>query len=87
MVAFYLAATEGAGRMGTVFGNTKPLLTAEELSAETGLSQPIIYRWTSEGRFPTEFIFKVGRRIYYRRAVIDWLAGLDATQPPETKAP
>jgi predicted DNA-binding transcriptional regulator AlpA len=63
----------------------KPLLTADELSAETGLATPQIYRWT-EGVFPSEFILKVGRRRYYRRALINWLAGeLDGTQSPEAK--
>ncbi len=59
----------------------KPLLTAADLKAATGLTKGQVYRWTAEGRFPVEFIFKVGRRLYYRAAILAWLAGLDRVRP------
>jgi predicted DNA-binding transcriptional regulator AlpA len=59
----------------------KPLLTADELGAATGLTMGQLYRWASEGRFPVQFIFKIGRRTYFKRGLIDWLAGGDGTGP------
>jgi predicted DNA-binding transcriptional regulator AlpA len=59
----------------------KPLLTAAELSAATELTPAQVYRWAAEGRFPTEYVFRVGRRVYYRRALLDWLAGRNGQHP------
>jgi predicted DNA-binding transcriptional regulator AlpA len=59
----------------------KPLLTAEELALGTRLGTGRIYRWAAEGRFPAEFLFKVGRRTYFKRGLIEWLAGRNGTGP------
>jgi predicted DNA-binding transcriptional regulator AlpA len=60
----------------------KPLLTADELSAEAGLAVSLLYRWVAEGHFPTELIFRVGRRIYFKRALVAWLAGVSLDGTP-----
>ncbi len=57
----------------------KPLLTPAELEAVTGLTSSRVYRWTAEGVFPAHLILRIGRRVYYRAALIDWLAGRDGT--------
>lgn len=63
---------------------SKPLLRASELSVATGLTPAQIYRWTSEGRFPAEFLFRVGRKVFFKRALIGWLSGNGAEPPPVT---
>lgn len=69
-------------REGT--GIEKPLLTAAEVRAATGLAAAKLYRWTAEGVFPAHLVLKIGRRIYYRRGLIAWLGGwppLDGAAP------
>ncbi len=60
-------------------GIQKPLLAAAELEAATGLTSSQVYRWTAEGVFPAHLVLRTGRRVYYRAALIDWLAGRDGT--------
>lgn len=63
----------------------KPLLTAAELSAATELTLPQVYSWAAQGRFPAEFLFRVGRKVFFKRGLLDWLAGRNGAEPPASR--
>ncbi len=58
-----------------------PLLRAPELAKACGLSTRVIYSWVSQQVIPPDLIIRAGRAVYFRRAVLDWLAGNGAAPP------